>query len=179
MITTRSSQLSTNSLKSVRTSTQPTAKPADAVRLLKEDHREVGGWFKEYKKLKNNISKQKLADKIFLALTIHMQIEEEIFYPAVRAGINDDALLNEAEVEHAGVKKLIAELQEMKAGDRLFDAKVTVLGEYITHHVKEEETDMFPESRKSDLDLKALGRQMADRKAELTAQAKNKLIRRR
>ena len=147
------------------------AKPADAIKLLKDDHREVKNWFKEYEKLEEEAEKQELADRICLALTVHAQIEEEIFYPAAREAIDDDDLLDEAEVEHASAKQLIAEIQSMKAGDRLFDAKVTVLGECVNHHVEEEEQEMFPESRDSDLDLKALGVQLAERKAELMAQA--------
>ena len=146
-------------------------KPVDAIKLLKGDHREVKAYFKEYAGLEDNTDKQALADKICLALTVHAQIEEEIYYPATREAIDDDDLLDEAEVEHASAKQLIAEITAMKAGDRLFDAKMTVLGEYIDHHVAEEEDEMFPESRDSDLDLKALGVQLAERKAELMAQA--------
>lgn len=147
------------------------ARPADAIKLLKADHKEVKVWFKEYEKLEKNAEKQALADKICLALTVHAQIEEEIFYPAARPAIDDDDLFDEAEVEHGSAKQLIAEIQAMKAGDRLFDAKVIVLGEYIDHHVGEEEEEMFPEVRDSDLDLKALGIQLAARKAELMAAA--------
>jgi hemerythrin-like domain-containing protein len=131
----------------------------------------VKAWFKQYEDLEDNADKQALADKICLALTVHTQIEEKIYYPATREAIDDDDLLDEAEVEHASAKQLIAEIQGMKAGDHLFDAKVTVLGEYINHHVEEEEREMFPESRDSDLDLKTLGEQMAARKAELMKQA--------
>jgi hemerythrin superfamily protein len=147
------------------------ARPADAIRLLKADHKEVKTLFEAYQDLDDDAEKQALADKICLALTVHAQIEEEIYYPAARGAIDDDDLLDEAEVEHASAKQLIAEIQSMKAGDRLFDAKVTVLGEYIDHHVEEEEAEMFPESRDSDLDLKALGVQLAERKAELMAEA--------
>lgn len=157
--------------KAARKTARAAAKPADAIKLLKDDHREVKAWFKEYEKLEDDAEKQALADKICLALTVHTQIEEEIFYPAARGEIDDDDLLDEAEVEHASAKQLIAEIQGMKVGDRLFDAKVTVLGEYIDHHVEEEESEMFPESRDSDLDLKALGIQLAERKAELMAAA--------
>jgi hemerythrin superfamily protein len=146
------------------------AKPVDAIKLLKDDHKKVKGYFKQYEGLEDDAEKQALADKICLALTVHAQIEEEIYYPAAREAIDDDDQLDEAEVEHASAKQLIAEIQAMKAGDRLFDAKVTVLGEYIEHHVEEEEKEMFPESRDSDLDLKALGEQLAARKAELMAQ---------
>jgi hemerythrin superfamily protein len=169
----RTSSRSTAKPKSraARKTARAAAKPADAIKLLKDDHREVKGWFKDYEKLEDDVDKQALADKICLALTVHAQIEEEIFYPAARGEIDDDDLLDEAEVEHASAKQLIAEIQDMKAGDRLFDAKVTVLGEYVDHHVEEEEKEMFPESRDSDLDLKALGVQLAKRKAELMAQA--------
>lgn len=146
-------------------------KPADAIKLLKDDHREVKRWFREYEDLEDEAEKQALADRICAALTVHARIEEEIFYPAARNAIDDDDLLDEAEVEHATAKQLIAEIEGMKAGDRLFDAKVRVLGEYIDHHVEEEEGEMFPESRDSDLDLKALGVQLAARKAELMAAA--------
>lgn len=157
--------------KTARKTARAKARPADAIKLLKDDHKEVKSWFKQYEDLEDDAEKQALADKICLALTVHAQIEEEIYYPATREAIDDDDLLDEAEVEHASAKQLIAEIQAMKAGDRLFDAKVTVLGEYIDHHVQEEESEMFPESRDSDLDLKALGVQLAARKEELMAQA--------
>ncbi len=153
--------------KAARKAELAAAKPADAIKLLKDDHKDVKGMFKEYEKLEDDGDKQALADKICLALTVHTRIEEEIYYPAVRGAIDDDDLLDEAEVEHASAKALITEIKAMKAGDRLFDAKVTVLGEYVAHHVEEEETEMFPESRSSDLDLKTLGAQLAKRKAEL------------
>jgi hemerythrin superfamily protein len=143
-------------------------KPMDALRLLKADHREVEGFFKEYEGLDDKREKQALAEKICLALTVHAAIEEEIFYPATRDAIDDDDLMDEAEVEHATAKQLIAEIKSMKAGDDLFDAKVKVLGEYVRHHVQEEEKEMFPETRDADLDLKALGEKLAERKAELT-----------
>lgn len=156
--------------KVARKSARTAAKPADAIKLLKDDHKEVKTYFKQYEKLEDDAEKQALADKICKALTVHAQIEEEIYYPAVREAIDDDDLLDEAEVEHASAKQLIAEIQSMQVGDRLFDAKITVLGEYIEHHVEEEENEMFPESRESELDLKALGVQLAERKAELMAQ---------
>jgi hemerythrin superfamily protein len=156
--------------KAARKSARTAAKPADAIKLLKDDHKEVKTYFKQYETLEDEAEKEALAEKICKALTVHAQIEEEIFYPAAREAIDDDDLLDEAEVEHASAKQLIAEIQAMQASDRLFDAKVTVLGEYIDHHVKEEENEMFPESRESDLDLKALGVQLAQRKAELMKQ---------
>jgi hypothetical protein len=162
-----------NGSKTDRKTQRTAAKPADAIKLLKDDHREVKDWFEEYEKLEEDAEKQDLADRICLALTVHTQIEEEIYYPAAREAIDDDDLLDEAEVEHASAKQQITEIRSMKAGDRLFDAKITVLGEYVNHHVEEEESEMFPESRNSELDLKALGVQLAERKAELIAQAGN------
>ena len=141
---------------------------------MKADPREVKGWFKEFEALEDEDEKQQMAARICLALTVHAQIEEEIFYPAVRAEIEDDDLMDEAEVEHASAKQLIAEIQRMKPSEKLFDAKVVVLGEYVTHHVEEEETEMFPEARHSDVDLKDLGAKLAARKKELMAKlAKN------
>jgi len=157
--------------KTARKTQRAAARPADAIKLLKDDHREVKAWFKEYEKLEDDAEKKELADRICLALTVHTQIEEEIFYPAARDGIDDDDLLDEAEVEHASAKQLIAEIQAMSPDQPLYDAKVTVLGEYVNHHVEEEEKEMFPESRDSDLDLKALGVQLAERKAQLMAEA--------
>ncbi|WP_380871704.1 hypothetical protein ACFB49_26560 [Sphingomonas sp. DBB INV C78] len=157
--------------KAARKTERAAAKPADAIKLLKDDHKEVKSWFQQYEKLEKDSDKQVLADKICLALTVHARIEEEIFYPAAREAIDDDDLLDEAEVEHASAKQLISEIEAMTAGDRLFDAKVLVLGEYINHHVEEEESEMFPECRDSYLDLKALGAKLAARKAELMAQA--------
>jgi hemerythrin superfamily protein len=113
-------------------------------------------------------SKEKLKDKICKALIAHTTIEEEIFYPAVRAKIEEgEDMVDEAVVEHAAAKDLIKQLQEMQPDDELYDAKVKVLGEQIEHHVKEEEKEMFPKVKKSGLDLLALGQEMAMRKQEL------------
>ncbi len=149
------------------------AKPADAIKLLKDDHRQVQDWFKEFEKLEDDAEKEELARKICEALTVHAQIEEEIFYPALRDAIEDEDLLDEAEVEHASAKELIAEIEDMSAEDRLFDAHVKVLGEYVNHHIEEEESEIFPEAREADVDLKALGAQLADRKSELMGQKKS------
>ena len=160
--------------KAGRQAIRASAKPEDAIRLLKADHREVKAWFKEFESLEDDSEKQQMASKICLALTVHAQIEEEIFYPAVRAGIDDDDLMDEAEVEHAAAKQLIAEIQRLKPSDKLFDAKVVVLGEYVNHHVEEEEKEMFPEARHGEVDMKQLGDKLAARKKELMAKlAKN------
>lgn len=145
----------------------------DAIALLKEDHSKVSAMFKQYDKLgdKANATKLELARKICKELKVHTQIEEEIFYPATRAALPKEGdLLDEAQVEHDGAKDLIRQLDAMKPEDDLFDAKVTVLGEYIKHHVKEEHEDMFPKVRKTKLDLRELGMRMAFRKQELAKQ---------
>lgn len=148
-------------------------KPEDALELLLEDHKEVKALFKVYQKLVDQNApendKGSLAEKICAALSAHAEIEEEIFYPAVRDATHEDDLLDEAEVEHATAKELIHQLESMQPNEVLYDAKVKVLGEYIDHHVKEEEGEMFPKAKKPKLDLAALGMQMAERKAELKA----------
>ena len=150
-----------------------TKKPQDAIQLLKADHKQVKQLFEKFEKAEADTDKQALADTICKALTVHATIEEEIFYPAAYDALDEegDDLLDEAEVEHASAKDLIAQIQSAKAGEPLFDAKVKVLGEYINHHVQEEEGELFPECRTAKMDLKALGEQMAQRKAELQTSA--------
>jgi len=149
-------------------------KKNDAVDLLDADHIAVKKLFQEFNKLaeaKASADKRKaLADQICRELSVHAQIEEEIFYPAARAAIHDDPLLDEATVEHQTAKDLIAQIESMGAEDPLFDAKVIVLGEYIDHHVKEEREEMFEKARKSKMDLLTLKEQLAARKEELMAQ---------
>ena len=142
----------------------------DAIAMLTEDHKKVQKLFKEFEKRSDEDDeegKQALVGMICAELTIHATIEEEIFYPAARRAIEEEDLLDEAEVEHATAKELIAQLEGMQAGDELYDAKVTVLGEYVDHHVKEEQNEMFPKVKKAKLDLQALGEQMLERKQEL------------
>jgi len=107
-------------------------------------------------------------------LTVHTEIEEEIFYPAFLEATEDKDMHHEAVVEHAGAKELIAQIQGMSPSDDYFDAKVTVLSEMIKHHVKEEEQPggMFAEAKKSDMDLRGLGEQLLARKKELQSSAK-------
>ena len=147
-------------------------KSQDAITLLKDDHRAVEKLFKEFESAKGEGRKEKLARQICLELTIHTTIEEEIFYPACRAKVDED-LLKEAFVEHDAAKLLIAEIEAGNGkSDDFFDAKVQVLSEQIEHHVQEEEKDLFPEARKADIDLNALGEQLAERKKELTKEFK-------
>jgi hemerythrin superfamily protein len=150
------------------------AKAQDAIKLLKADHDEVDELFAQYEKQKkkNGGQKSELIEKICTALTVHAQIEEEIFYPAAYDALDEDGdeLLDEAEVEHASIKSLVEQLQSMGADDELCDAKVKVLSEYVKHHVKEEEGELFPKVKKTDLDLDALGSELAERKSELMAE---------
>ena len=145
----------------------------DAVDLLDADHVAVKKLFTQFKKLSEakapGDERKAVADKICKALTVHAEIEEQIFYAAAREAINDDDLLNEAEVEHASAKELIAQISAMDAEEELFDAKVIVLGEYIDHHVEEERNEMFPKARKSDMDLKGMVADLESLKAELIA----------
>ena len=149
------------------------SKRADAIGLLKADHRQVEAWFSQFSKSKNRQKKQQLAAHICDALTTHTTIEEEIFYPAFIEATGDKATHHEAVVEHAGAKKLVAEIQAMSPDDDYYDARVTVLSEMIKHHVREEEQPggMFSEAKKSDMDLQALGERLLARKRELQATA--------
>jgi hemerythrin superfamily protein len=143
---------------------------ADAIALLMQDHRMVEKLFKRFEKLKKQGDKRGMAgvvEEVCSALTVHTTIEEEIFYPAARRALKEQDLLDEAEVEHDGAKRLIEDLEGMSPGDDLYDAKVMVLSEYIKHHVKEEETEMFPKAKKTRLDTEALGEQLMARKQEL------------
>jgi hemerythrin superfamily protein len=158
-----------------RKTASPRKSPAaDAIKLLTADHKEVHGLFQQYKKLAQSEAdadeRQPLAERICGLLTVHATIEEEIFYPAARDAGVDSALLDEAEVEHTTAKELIAQLQSMDADDALYDAKVTVLGEYIDHHVKEEQGEMFPACRKAKMDLEAVGRELEERKQALMSE---------
>ena len=144
----------------------------DALALLKEDHHKVEKLFKDYESAKGDGRKEKLARQISLELTIHTTIEEEIFYPACKGKVDEDKL-KEAYVEHDAAKLLMAEIEAGSGqSDDYFDAKVQVLGEEIDHHVKEEEDELFPEVRKADIDTKALGQQLAERKRELMKEYK-------
>jgi hemerythrin superfamily protein len=156
---------------------KPAAKPAsdDVIKLLTADHNEVKALFKDYDKLVQSEAeddeKQALAEEICLKLTVHATVEEELFYPAAREVLGEDEdLVDEADVEHTSAKELIAQIQASSPDEELYDAKVKVLGEYIQHHVKEEEGEMFPKARKGGLDTAALGAEAAARKEELLAE---------
>lgn len=148
------------------------SRPRDAIALLKADHRQVSGWFADFKKASSNSRKQTLAKNICQALRVHTMIEEEIFYPAFWSATGDKPLHHEAEIEHQGAKNLIAEIEKSDPADDYFDARLTVLSEMIKHHVKEEEQPggMFAEARRANMDLTQLGEQLAQRKSELQSQ---------
>ena len=144
----------------------------NAFDLLEQDHREVEEWFDEFDELKDSEEdrKSELAEKICLALKVHAQIEEEIFYPRAREATKDDDLIDEAIVEHATVKNMIAEIEEMDVGEELYDARIRVLGEMVKRHIREEEEELFPELQSAKMDLDAVGNELAERKQELMSE---------
>jgi hypothetical protein len=145
------------------------AKAGAALELLKQDHDKVKKSFKEFEKLDREDSEtmQQLVQTVCEELKVHTALEEEIFYPAVREAIEDEDIMNEAQVEHDTAKMLIEQLENMGPDDPNYHATFTVLGEYVRHHVKEEEDEMFPQASKADLDLEELGARMRARKTEL------------
>ena len=149
----------------------PPVDSSNAIALLKADHKKVKGLFEEYKKLCDSDGsydeKGEVAAQICKELTIHAQAEEDIFYPALRAAGVEEFVMDEADVEHAGAKDLIAQITAMQPDEPLYDAKVLVLGEYIDHHVKEEEGEMFPKAKAAGVDMDALGTEIDARKSEL------------
>jgi len=143
------------------------SKAPNALTLLKEDHAKVSQLLDKFEKTDKRVDKKALATQICNELTIHATIEEQLFYPAVREAIDDPDLMNEADVEHASLKQLIARIENSTPKDDHFDAFVIVLGEYVKHHVKEEEGEMFKQVRKSELDLVALGESMTEMKERM------------
>ncbi len=154
-----------------RKSTSSAGGGRDAIALLKADHKEVKALFEEYDELAQAEAevgeRQTLAEQICDMLTVHATIEEEIFYPAARDAEVDSDLLDEADVEHASAKDLIAQIKGMSPDDELYDAKVKVLGEYVNHHVEEEEGEMFQKCRRAKMDLAGLGAELETRKMSL------------
>ncbi|NEX60373.1 hemerythrin domain-containing protein [Noviherbaspirillum galbum] len=145
-------------------------KEPDAIDMLKEDHKKVLDMFKQFEKMKeddDDDARQLLVEAACAELTVHAQLEEELFYPALREALDDQDMLDEAEVEHASAKQLIAELNAMQPGDDLYNAKFTVLGEYVKHHVEEEEKEMFKQVTKAKMDLEQLTEDMMQRRLEL------------
>jgi len=146
------------------------ARRPDALRMLKDDHQKVKEMFGRFERAQSS-TKEGLARTICEELKVHAQLEEEVFYPAVREAIDDEDMMEEAEIEHDTAKYLIAKIEASSPSDESFDACVKVLGEYIQHHVKEEEGEMFKKVRRSRLDTAALGEQMKERKGELIGES--------
>jgi len=144
----------------------------DAIDLLKQDHDRVEKAFKDFEKMDRQDAQacRRLIDGVCSELTVHTMLEEEIFYPAVREAIGDEDLMNEAAVEHETARMLIEQLENMAPDDPNYFATFTVLGEYVRHHIKEEQGEMFPAARKAGLDLAAIGDRMQARRDELIAQ---------
>ena len=152
-----------------RKTTPRTPVAQEATALLRADHKQVSALFEQYEGARSVAKKKSIVASICLALGVHAQVEEDIFYPAVKAALKDKEMVPEATVEHATLKELIAQVEGKEPDGEMFDAKIKVMSEYVKHHVKEEETEMFPKARKTRLDMKALGARMAARKEELVA----------
>jgi hemerythrin superfamily protein len=159
--------MATAQKKSANTEKAPKAQEATA--LLKADHKLVSMLFEQYESAKSSTKKKAIVAQICTELTVHAQIEEEIFYPQVKEALKDKELIPEATVEHATLKELIAQIEDGEPDDELYDAKVKVLSEYVKHHVKEEQNEIFPKAKASKLDMYALGEQLQQRKEELLA----------
>ncbi len=151
-------------------SSSSSTKAQEATALLRRDHKMVSDLFDEYEKTNVKSKKKSLVSQICADLTIHAQIEEEIFYPAVKQALKDKKLVPEAIVEHGTLKDLIAEVEGVEPDGESFDAKIKVLSEYVKHHVKEEQNEMFPKAKGTKLDMMDLGARMASRKEELVAE---------
>jgi hemerythrin superfamily protein len=143
-----------------------TKQPA-AFAFLMRQHREVEGWFEEYEKAEGDARKAELSMQICRALKVHTQIEEELLYPQAHEKLDDEDMVDEAYVEHDSAKALIAQIEAMQVGDHMYDAKVKVLGEYVKHHVQEEEKELFPEIARSDIDLDSIGQRLQARAEQL------------
>ncbi len=143
------------------------ATPRDAIALLKADHKKVSALFDEFEKTRSTAKKKALVAQICQELTVHTTLEEEIFYPAVKAALKDKELVPEANVEHASVKDLIAQVQDVEPDGEMYDARVKVMGEFVKHHVKEEQNEMFPKAAKTRLDMVQLRDEMMARKEQL------------
>lgn len=151
-------------------SSSSTKTESDAISLLKADHEKVSRLFADFEKADSSEEKKKLVSEICTELSVHTQLEEEIFYPAFKAANKDKLLVPEATVEHETIKDLIEQLEGAEPNGEVYDAKVKVLSEYVKHHVKEEHSEMFIEEKTDSLDLDELGALMIERKADLLAE---------
>lgn len=161
MQNTDEKETKTNTLKAKSNKNEATA-------ILKADHKLVDNLFKEFEATNSGKKKKEIVDQICKELTIYAQVEEEIFYPAVQKALKDHELVPEALVEHTSLKELIAKVKDVEPGGDMYDANVKVMSEYVKHHVKEEETEMFPEAKETKLDMVELGAKMLERKEQLS-----------
>ena len=152
-----------------KTSRASTSSGQDAIALLRADHKKVSELYAQYESSRSPAKKKALVATICLELSVHARVEEEIFYPAVKAALKDKEMIPEAQVEHASLKELIAQVKDREPDGEMFDAKIKVMSEYTKHHVKEEQNEMFPAARKTRLDMLDLGARIAARKEELMA----------
>ena len=137
--------------------------------MLREDHKKVTGLFEQFEHADVANTKQRIVETALMELEVHSKLEEELIYPAIRAAIDDDEQMDEALEEHHVVHGLMGELKKMKPSDDRYDAKFTVLAENVRHHIKEEESDMFPKAEECEIDWEALCSQVVKRKAQLMA----------
>lgn len=168
-VTKAASKAASKSSSKTASKSRSAPRQADAIALLRADHQRVSDLFDQFEKTRSDTKKKTLVSQICTELTVHAQIEEEIFYPAVKAALRDKELVPEATVEHASVKDLIAQVRGVEPDGEMYDAKVKVMSEFVKHHVKEEQNEMFTKAKKTRLDLMALGEQLAARKEELMA----------
>jgi len=152
-----------------KTSRASTSSGQDAIALLRADHKKVSELYAQYETTRSPAKKKALVATICLELSVHARVEEEIFYPAVKAALKDKEMIPEAQVEHASLKELIAQVKDKEPDGEMFDAKIKVMSEYTKHHVKEEQNEIFPAAKKTRLDMQDLGAQIAARKEELMA----------
>jgi hemerythrin superfamily protein len=152
-----------------KTSRASTSSGQDAIALLRADHKKVSELYAQYESTRSPARKKALVATICLELSVHARVEEEIFYPAVKAALKDKEMIPEAQVEHASLKELIAQVKDREPDGEMFDAKIKVMSEYTKHHVKEEQNEIFPAARKTRLDMLDLGARIAARKQELKA----------
>ena len=152
-----------------KTSRASTSSGQDAIALLRADHKKVSELYAQYESTRSPAKKKALVATICLELSVHARVEEEIFYPAVKAALKDKEMIPEAQVEHASLKELIAQVKDREPDGEMFDAKIKVMSEYTKHHVKEEQNEIFPAAKKTRLDMLDLGARIAARKEELMA----------
>ncbi len=160
--------MTTTATKTPQSATPPKAQ--DATALLRADHKLVDGLFYDYEQASTKAMKKKLVSQICMELSVHSQVEEEIFYPAVKQALKDHEMIPEATVEHETLKSLMAQVEGVEPDGEMFDAKIKVLAEYVKHHVKEEQEEMFTKAKASKLNLMELGDKMAARKHLLMAE---------